>query len=244
MMPIVPHGYANFAAVIAVQLMWLTSVTLAQGAMSALPRRLALGAIAGLPLGIVFDVIIGNAASVFHYSGMELEGSFLLLNSVLSYGLAVATVLTVNARGLPRSTGRRPWFVLAGAGVATAIGFFLLLQGRSPMVTMFLVGTLVLIASEGAAHAMGRQGYVQQLASGRWRPIARIWVFSVATGAVYELANHFFPLWVWANKSPTLAGNMLLIVAFGYFVLFVPIFTAVNMIRSYIRTSSPTDSVT
>lgn len=241
------QGHQNFVAVIAIQFLWFAFITLTRGSLSAAPRRLVIGALVGLPVGLVFDVAIGWAGSIFHYAGLELKGSFLLLNSLLSYGLAIATVLTMNVGGMPPYVGRHRRLALAVACLALVVLSLPLLlipvDARSPMEAMLLIGASVLAVSEVVALLSGRTGYLLQFAEGRWKPALRIWLFAIATGVVYEITNHFFPLWVWANQSPTPIVNMLLIVVFGYFVLFLPIFSLMGILRSYRGKNSLADRV-
>ena len=234
-------GYQDFVAVIAIQFVWYCLVSILRGTASSFFRRLAIGALAGIPIGVAFDIAIGQAASIFHYSGLELHGSFLILNSIFSYGLAVATVLSMRVGDTPPQVSGRWAIALGGTCLAVLLSIPLALGNLSAAVAMLLAGALILALTEAAAAAVGRQGYICQLAFGRGVPAAQILTFSALTGLVYELANHFFPLWVWTNQVPTPTGNLILIVLFGYFVLFIPIFTIAGVARSYRRKSSLTD---
>lgn len=241
------QGHQNFVAVIAIQFLWFAFITLTCGSLSAAPRRLMIGALVGLPVGLAFDLVIGWAGSIFHYAGLELKGPFLLLNSLLSYGLAIATVLMMNVGCISPYVGRHRRLAFAFACLALALLSLPLLllpvDARSPILAMLLIGASVLAVSEVVALVLGRTGYLLQFAEGRWNPALQVWLFAIATGVVYETANHFFPLWVWVNQSPTPAANMFLIVVFGYFVLFLPIFSLVGIVRSYRGKSSLADSV-
>lgn len=237
-------GYQNFAAIIVVQLLWFLLVALRSGTLPAVPRHLAIGAIAGLPLGAVFDVAIGKFGNVFHYAGLELSGPFVLLNAILSYGIAVATVLSIGGTKMPPYEGRRRRPAMIAASVMLAVAIWLPIESLTPITTMFLLGALVLVFSEALSIAAASRGYLYQLIFGSARPMVRIWVFSVSTGLVYEVANYLFPLWVWINRTPTPSGNFLLIVIFGYFVLFFPVFTVAALLRHHLGKNSRMENPT
>lgn len=215
----------SFAAVIAVQFLWFFLVALGRVSVGRALRHLAVGGAAGIPLGLFFDLAIGKYASLFHYANFPTTGGFMLVNGIFSYGLAIATVLSLQAEELPPWPGGRKGIALLAASLAFSLALLMPVDQMPPLAGMFLLGALVLLFTEALGLASGRMGYMAQAWRGRFRPATRIWLFSVVTGLVYETANHAFGLWVWENRFPTPAVNLLLIVLLGYFVLLLPIFT-------------------
>lgn len=218
-------AYANFAAVIAVQLLWFIFVSLGRVTVRRAFINLALGGAAGVPLGFFFDLVIGKFASIFHYTGIPITLCFMLVNGILSYGLAIATVLSAGYEALPvRGSGRRAIASLVAAA-AFSLAVLLPVHRMPPIAGMFLLGAMVLLFSEALAMACCRLGYIAQVGEGRFRPALRLWIFSGATGLVYEAANSIFDLWTWENRFPTPLANLVMVVLLGYVVLLLPIFT-------------------
>lgn len=236
--------YRNFVLVVGAQLLWFLVVALRYRSLSRAPAHLALGAAIGIPVGAVFDVAIGKFHAIFHYAGLEMQGPFVLVNAIFSYGLAIATVLARGVEPMPRFRGRRRRMALLAASFLFVLVVWLPLDRWPPIAAMFLAGAIILAFAESVCLAMGRKGALALFVEGRWSPAATIWAFSVVTGLVYELANYFFPLWIWINQAPTPAGNLALIVAFGYFVLFYPIFAIVGILVAQPGSNSRADSVT
>lgn len=236
--------YRNFVIVVGAQLLWFIALTAARGSFRSAPRLLGAGALAGIPLGAIFDIGIGRFGDIFHYAGLEYSGLFVLLNAVFSYGTAVATAAVIPVGVMDDYSGPLRRLALVTASLAFALAIWLPLDRWPPVGAMFLLGALILIATEGLCLALGRKGYLAQLLEGRWSPVVRIWAFAAATGVIYELANRYYPLWVWVNRSPTPAFNLLMIVSLGYFVLFYPIFAAAGLIEGQFGRSSRADKVT
>lgn len=218
-------AYGNFAAVVAVQLLWFVVVSIGRVSIREGIRNLAVGAAAGIPLGLFFDLVIGRYASIFHYADFPTTSSFMLANGILSYGLAIAAVLSFQQDVLPPREGHRKWLALLAASLAFSLALIFPVDRLPTVAGMFLLGALILLFSEALCLVFGQTGYILQAMLGTIGPMVRVWVFSIATGLVYETANYAFALWVWNNHFPSRAINFALIVLLGYFVLLLPIFT-------------------
>lgn len=224
--------YLHFVAIIFVQFAWFGLVGYVSGTASAMPRNFIAGAAAGIPLGVIFDLPIGQLGNIFHYVGVEYNGTFLLLNAVFSYGVAIATALSLSPGRDEMSAGKvsSRMALLAGA-LLLATFLLLLVQVWSSLTSMFIIGGTVLVLTELAYLLAGRKFYISQFIRGNPRPVLRVYVFSVSTGIVYEGANLLFPLWTWVNGQGGQALNLLLIVGLGYFVLFYPMFAFAGLIN-------------
>jgi hypothetical protein len=237
-------AYRNFAIVVGAQLLWFILLIAARGLFPKAPRLLAVGALAGIPLAAIFDIGIGRFGNIFHYAGLEFGGLFVLLNAILSYGTAVATAAAIPVGAMDDYMGDLRRIALATASFAFAVAIWLPLDRWPPAAGMFLLGALILIATEAFCLAFGAKGYLIQVLEGRWVPLARIWAFAAATGVIYEAVNRYFPLWVWVNRSPTPAINLLMIVSLGYFVLFYPVFAGIGLFRGHFGKISRVDRMT
>jgi hypothetical protein len=177
----------------------------------------------GLPLGFLYDLLIGRTQLVFFYSGVPAGWLFLALNGALSYGFAIAT-----ARLMPITLPRLHKRDIRMTGVllcmiAIALLFLPALFARHPLAVMFVTGTIVILCSEGVALLSGYSGPLYSLLQRNARPVMQLWLASVGIGALYEILNALFPLWHWqTGGSLPHWGVELLIVLFGYFVLFLP----------------------
>jgi len=85
----------NFTIVIAVQLVFFVIHAAMVGELRSIGKYLLLGAIAGLPLGIAFDLFVGLQVGIFTYTiGFPLW--FLIINGIFSYGFMVANVFLLH----------------------------------------------------------------------------------------------------------------------------------------------------
>ena len=92
-----------------------------------------------------------------------------------------------------------------------------------PILRVFSAGGAILAAGEIAALWLDRRGPIVALFLGQPAYLVRLWIWSAAIGLVYETANHVFPVWVWGLlETHSLPTTELLIVGFGYVVLFHP----------------------
>ncbi|MCI0506248.1 MAG: hypothetical protein L0Z73_09090 [Gammaproteobacteria bacterium] len=177
----------------------------------------------GLPLGFLYDILIGQSQLVFHYSGVPDNWIFTAANGLLSYGFAIATAFLLPVPVQRQQTGglRLAGIVLCVA--ATAFAFLQIVLSLPTLVSMFVTGAILVLGSEGLALLFGYIGPVYSLTRGNYKPIGTLWFASIVIGAFYETLNGFFPLWHWQE-----AGNMahwrleLIIVTLGYFTLFLP----------------------
>jgi hypothetical protein len=186
--------------------------------------------VAGLPVGVGFDLLIGEGRGIFTY---EIAPSwlFLAVNGLFSYGFAIATA-ALFPTVVARQRGARAWrvallAVLAVAGIA--MGACL---RATTLARMFTAGWVVVWGGEALLAASGRSGPLAALLSGEARPFRRLWIWGVALGLAYEAANAAVPVWDWAlDASLSRALSELFIIAFGYVVLFHPMAAAWQSLR-------------
>lgn len=172
----------------------------------------------GLPLGLIFDFVIGRFSFVFTYEPFFPTWMFYLLNGLISYGLAVATVSLIPEE-LPRISSRKN---LQYTLPIAALCLILLLRPfmLPDIVALFIRGALVLAIAESAAIWRRVEAPLTLAVKNHLSPLLRLWVFSVILGLVYEIANAVFPVWRWRplNGISYLIHETVMVLA-GYFVL-------------------------
>ncbi|HUK36330.1 MAG TPA: hypothetical protein VLV86_20580 [Vicinamibacterales bacterium] len=194
----------------------------------------------GVALGLVMDKVLG-AYRLFAYlpegmAGPPVEPGMLALttlvfNGAFSYGIAIATA-GVLMDGERRVGVALRWIVVPGAVVALGIaGILLLPSGTFRM--MFAWGAVVLGVGEMILQISGGGGpFVAFLSGTTGQPLARLWIFSIAIGAVYETANWIAPFWVWLpDAGHSRPWTSVTVVVLGYVVLFHPIMVFWTLIR-------------
>lgn len=188
----------------------------------------------GLPLGFLYDTLIGQSQAVFYYSGVPDSWIFTAMNGALSYGFAIATA-SLFPIDLPlRSSGRSRLSGIMLCSVSLAMIFSVTLSFTLPtLAVMFVIGAGLILCSEGLSLWGGYMGPAYCLLHKNIRPTAMLWTASIAIGSCYELLNYWFPLWHWqeARNMPHWQFETLLIV-FGYFTLFLPMLV---LARIFIR---------
>lgn len=182
------------------------------------------GVLLGLPLGFLYDILIGHSQAVFYYSRVPDNWIFTALNGSLSYGFAIATAcllpITLKRHHLP---GLRLIGALVCGIAIILLSLTSLIFSPPTLAVMFITGTSLLLCSEGLSLIYGYSGPLYSLLQRNVKPTASLWLASICIGALYELLNGLFPLWHWQE-----ARNMphwqleFLIVIFGYFTLFLP----------------------
>jgi sensor histidine kinase YesM len=81
----------HFLIIITIQVLFFFGHALLVGEKKNVGRYLLLGALVGLPFGIIFDLLVGMLAGVFTYTiGFPLW--FLVINGLFSYGFMFANV--------------------------------------------------------------------------------------------------------------------------------------------------------
>lgn len=212
----------TFWAIIAVQLMWFIVVFVTRSPSRSLRNCLTMGLILGIPYGFVMDLLIGEHNTIFNYFGYEDSWLFLLMNWLLSYGLAIATIFSLGSMGIPRQS---PSWTFVVTLLLIALAMELLYQTLAidgALLRMLFLGAILLILSEVVFAVAGKGGYLSNLLWGKVS-FGRFWLLSFLTGLVYEVANLLTPLWNWENSFPSNNANIFLVVCFGYCVLLYPI---------------------
>jgi len=217
------NGYfdTNFWFVILVQFIWFIVVFIKMKAQPSFLLCLVIGLVLSIPYGLAMDQIVGEKNRIFSYYGREDSWSFLLLNWIFSYGLAISTVF---AAGLADFHSRKLPIIF----LACLVLFVLLIETiyqtvslEFTLLRMFVLGAILISAAEVAINASGRVGLLRSmphLMPAFWK----FWIFAILTGLVYESANHLFPLWKWENAAPSTSVNLALVVLFGYCALLYP----------------------
>lgn len=211
--------WTNFIGLVLVQLAVFLVASLWWGvAWRAMSETLWRSAALGLPLGLIFDFLIGRFGFVFTYEPFFPAWMFYLLNGLISYGLAVATLSLIPEK-LPRVSSRKN--LLYTLPIA-ALCLILMLRRFmfSDLVALFVRGALVLAIAESAAISRRIEGPLTLAVKKQLSPLVRLWVFSVILGLVYETANAVFPVWRWRPLGGIsyLIHETIMILA-GYFVL-------------------------
>jgi hypothetical protein len=175
----------------------------------------------GIPLGLCFDFIVGRYNTIFGYYPFSPPLMFYLLNGMLSYGLAIASVWII-PQSLVAAHRRGGIMMLALLILVGAAGTLLFLPDLriSTLVLMFAGGTAILALAEASAIFKNASTPLMEALGGRPRMVLQLWGISVAMGTIYEIGNWLFPVWRW---SPVGGFNFLqqeiLLVVCGYFVL-------------------------
>jgi hypothetical protein len=85
----------NFSVVIGIQLLFFIIHAFLVNEQKNIVKYLVLGALAGLPFGILFDLIVGLHIGIFTYPvGFPLW--FLIINGIFSYGFMIANVFLLH----------------------------------------------------------------------------------------------------------------------------------------------------
>ena len=191
-----PAAYQHLLAICLVQFAVVVGMRWAAGAKPASLHIFVLLFAMGIPIGLIYDALLGLYGQIFAYPDVSNVPVFLLLNSFFSYGSALCTAWL-----LPCTSARHP------ANRARIIGSLVLLllivtaawlyAGASSLVRVFLVGTLIIVAAELTALARGHLGPVFAITKGTMAPFACLMTWSIVIGVIYEGANFLFPLWQW-----------------------------------------------
>lgn len=186
----------------------------------------------GVGFGILMDLVLGEHG-VFAYlpnadrgavvSPKELPVLVLLFNSVASYGLASLSVALIAPNLVVSFTRTRDWSIRLAT--ATTLSLFAVLTApERGLAMLFAWGAVIVSAGELWLYLCGKTGPVLALLAGKDpMPILRLTLFSSVLGVCYELANFFFPFWVWLPGSDITPIRLSSLVALvGYIALFHP----------------------
>lgn len=211
--------WINFIGLVLAQLTMFVAASVWWGvAWRSMSGTLCRSAALGLPLGLIFDFLIGRFSFVFTYETFFPTWMFYLLNGILSYGLAVATVSLIPEKLAQLPSRKNLQCTLPIAGLC----LILLLQPfRLPdLVALFVRGGLVLAIAESAAIWRRVEGPLTLAAKHHFSQLVRLWIFSVILGVVYEASNAVFPVWRWRPlDGVSFPIYETIMVLTGYFVL-------------------------
>lgn len=211
----------NFWVIIAVQFCWFLTVTAWYGNIRKVIKFILFGGILGIPYGFAMDAIIGHHHEIFAYGSLGQSESFLFLNALFSYGLAISTTFNLNylvGKGGLHSNRQAFYLTIVAVAVIVAKNKF---GVDGILLSMFIFGIAIISFTEAMFIFSSGRGLLIDIFTGRVR-VAWLFLFCFLTGSIYETANLFFPLWEWQNDFPSVTGNTILIAALGYFVLIYP----------------------
>ena len=87
-----PEAWLSFAVVNFVQLFLFIARATYEKNLSDVPRLLMWGVLTGIPLGLLFDLILGKSLGFYSYT-LGFSALFLAFNAVISNGLFAANIL-------------------------------------------------------------------------------------------------------------------------------------------------------
>ena len=184
----------------------------------------------GLVYGVSMDILLGMAG-IFAYlpagpestavEAINLPIFLLILNAFVSYGLAVATTALIadSVVGENHSPNFPKYFT--GAIIAIgAMGIFF--SAPTSFFMMISCGAVLVASGELVLTYTKKCGPLVLLFSEKSAlPSLKLWAFSMVIGASYEIANLFFPFWVWLPSAEIPDSWIrILVIVFGYFALF------------------------
>jgi hypothetical protein len=197
----------------------------------------------GLPLGLLFDLLIGQERSIFTYEGVAHDALFFALNGILSYGSAIATARIFPVPTLPRASKRQRYLGAAVILLVLSTVAYLPSWGLHRLPSLLSWGAVIIGIGECAFLAARQLGPIAALSKGEWRPICVLWICSATTGAAYEALNWAFPLWRWHGLEGVANWQVeALVVALGYVVLFHPMTVLSRLVipESFTHRACPT----
>ena len=186
--------------------------------------------VVGLLYGIVLDILLGMAG-IFAYlpagpqsmpvEAINLPVFLLILNAFVSYGLAVATTALIADFVVRKDlTSKFSNYILATVFLIGMMGIFFSTPTSFPMMTS--CGVVLIASGEILLTFSKKCGPLTLLLSeNSTLSFLKLWIFSVIVGACYEIANFFFPFWMWLPSAEIPEFWIrILVILFGYFVLF------------------------
>ena len=179
------------------------------------------GLLLGVPLGVFFDITAGYYGGVFDYGEGHWNAFFLFMNGLLSYGIAIATLLIFNI-SFPKIQNNKNNFL-------KALLFFMALAGilvfvfanEFVLARMIGIGFIFIFLGEFLLlNYAQKYGPVSSLFRRNSKSFLQIATLSISIGLIYEICNWYNPLWYFTqSKFLTNFHLEILIVLFGYFVL-------------------------
>lgn len=221
----------NFWVLIAIQFgIFLFFYFRNRGTSRDLLKVILLSASAGLVGGFLFDIIFGTLG-VFTYhgtgqdtlvSGTGLSYKELLYNDILSYGLAVATAryiipdIVLTKKIIAK---KNALLILLGIfSTALTLSFII----NFGIVALFVYGVAVISLGELVLALNNQSGlFLSLYMTHKHAHLIRLWSDIVVIAFLYELANYFYPFWVWLPELDySYEVKEILIIVFGYAMLF------------------------
>lgn len=91
--------FVSFTVVVLSQLIFFCLHAYLVGETDKIIKYLKIGALLGLPFGVLFDIVVGKMAGVFYYE-FGFAWWFLIINGVFSFGFMMANVLLLRGHSL------------------------------------------------------------------------------------------------------------------------------------------------
>ncbi|MFC1720826.1 hypothetical protein ACFLY0_00545 [Patescibacteria group bacterium] len=202
-------------------------------------RILKQGLLLGVPLGLFFDSMAGFYGGVFDYGEGYWNVLFLLLNGLLSYGIAIATILIFNISS-PKINAHKNKFLntflffmaLAGILVFIFVNEFVLGRMIGIGLSIVFLGEFLLL------NYAQKYGPISSLFKRNAKPFLQLFSIGVLMGFVYEIFNWYSPLWYWTQSQFLTKFQLeIAVVLLGYFVLVHLFRTTSELYKSIGKTS-------
>lgn len=218
-----------FAAIILSQVIFFIVISFfCRISYKAIVYNLSYGLLIGLPFGLVYDILFGKYVGIFFYR-FEWSFAFIALNSLLSYGIAISTSLSIlsNLKFSNRNklNSYNSTLLIIISSIITLLCIQLVFISNI-LFKMILSGIIILALCEILLYLKRIKGVTQFYNKKNFWIIFKIYTFSVAMGIWYEASNILFPLWSWRLSTVlTRLETELIIIFFGYFILVFPMVT-------------------
>ncbi len=187
--------------------------------------------IAGVLFGFAFDSVFG-VLGLFTYTlqspgslyGTGLTLPMLVLNGLLSYGIAFATVyFLLPKRNKSRKLAHKNMYIF-GMLILVFVPSYLLYVTSKSVYSLFLGGVAVILLGEMLALLFNEKGiFLSLIVDKKYTAFVIFWINCISIGLLYEAVNYLFPFWVWLPGvfySHVIIET--LVIVFGYVVLFHP----------------------
>lgn len=222
----------NFLVIILVQALFLFYLCVRRKiAVMRLLSVLSVSMIMGLLFGYTFDSVFGilglftyTPQSQFALHGTGLTFFQLVINGLLSYGIAFATVyFLVPKRTKSKKLKYKNIYLLGMILSALIVGCLFYFTSKS-LSSLFLSGSVVILLGEIVALLFNERGVILSLCIDRkYTTFIIFWINSISIGLLYEGVNYLFPFWVWLpGEYYSRTMIEVLVIVFGYVVLFHP----------------------
>lgn len=223
----------NFLIIIFVQfVIFITFYFSKKRTITSLFKILRLSALFGLLIGLLFDVVLGNLGVYTYISSTPqtvlmpwgLSGVQLLINGLVSFGLAVATAYCIMPKARVFGDEVQKKKIIQMGYLVVLVSLLIMTVSTSDLWTLFACGTFIVTVGELILMRQSRAGlFLSVFLNHNYFFFLQIWFQIIVVGFFCEVVNWIYPFWVWLPRSLySHFGIEILIVLFGYMVLFHP----------------------